>query len=284
MSPLRQQLLDAVRQRGYTEKTFKSYVGAVCQLQRYYGRSPDKISPDELQPFFNHLVKDRQLAPESCRAYWHGIRFFYEQVLHCPHFDVPMVLPKKPQRIPELLTRSEVKSLIGQCTNLKHRTLLQCCYGCGVRLNELISLQVTHIDGERHLLRIEQGKGSKDRLILLPDSVLDALRLYWRRYRPEQWLFEGRQKQSHLSAASAQRVFNKAKSSAGIEKRGGIHSLRHAYATHQLEAGMPVHKLQKLLGHRSLYSTLRYVHWVPSYHEARDNGIDLIDALERIDG
>lgn len=280
MSPLRQKLLDATRQRGYTDKTFKSYATAVRQLQIYAQRSPDRIEFDELQPFFNHLVKDRALAPASCRLYWHGIRFFYVQVLGWSEFDVPMVVPKRPQRIPELLTRSEVRRLIAHCTNQKHQTLLQCCYGCGLRLNELISLKVRHIDSERHLLRIEQGKGSKDRAVILPDSLLRTLRDYWREYRPERWLFEGQDHARHLCEASAQRVYNKAKGQACIEKLGGIHALRHAYATHQLEAGMPVHQLQRLLGHRSIHSTLRYVHWVPDYREAKQAGIDLIAALE----
>lgn len=283
MSPLRQQLRDAIRQHGFAERTFESYAGAVSQLQRFYGRSPARISHDELQPFFNHLVKERQLAPETCRIYFYGIRFFYEQVLHWPRFDVPLVLPKLTQRIPELLTRAEVKALIDQCVNVKHRTMLQCCYGCGVRVHELVMLKVRHIDGERHLLRIEQGKGAKDRLVLLPTGLLSALREYWRTERPDTWLFEGRNRKGHLCVSSAQRVFKKAKQRCGNKKIGGIHSLRHAYATHQLEAGMPIHQLQKMLGHRSITTTLRYVHWVPNYREARDAGADLISALERID-
>ncbi len=282
MSPLRQKLLDAVRQRGHSTKTFASYAASVKQLESFYQRSPDKITHSELQPFFNYLVKERGLAPASCRVYWSGIRFFYEEVMGWPEFKVPMVLPKRPQRIPELLTRAEVAGLIAQCANVKHRTLVQCAYGCGLRLSELVSIKVRHIDAERHLLRVEQGKGAKDRAVILSDGLLCAMRNYWQVYRPAHWLFMGQDSTRHLCESSAQRVFKKAKALAGIEKVGGIHSLRHAYATHQLEAGMPVHQLQRMLGHRSIHTTLRYVHWVPNCPQAQKASSDLIGELERI--
>ncbi|MCP5011030.1 MAG: tyrosine-type recombinase/integrase [Aestuariibacter sp.] len=283
MTPLRQKLLDATRQRGYSIETYNSYAVAIRQLIKFYHRPPDQISLCELQPFFDHLVKERRLAPSSCQSYWHGIRFFYENVMGWPAFDVPLIVPKRPQRIPELLTRGEVTRIIGQLSNVKHRTLMQCCYGCGLRLAELVSIKVRHIDSERHLLRIEQGKGAKDRAVILPETLLLVLREYWRHYRPKHWLFEGQCINRHLTRASVQHIYTKAKRQAGIEKVGGIHSLRHAYATHQLEAGIHVHKLQYLLGHRSINSTLHYVHWIPNYREEREAGIDLIADLERID-
>lgn len=283
MSPLRQRLLDATRQHGFSDRTFTSYAGAVNQLQRYHGCSPAKLTPERLQPFFNYLVKERKLAPATCQVYWQAIRFFYLQVMQWSEFDVPLIVPKRPQRIPELLTRAEVARLIAQCDNLKHRTLLLCCYGCGLRVKELVSIKVRHIDGERQLLRIEQGKGSKDRAVIVSETLLKALREYWCEYRCEQWLFEGVPAIKPLSVSAAQRIFNKAKALAGLEKVGGIHSLRHAYATHQLEAGMPVHQLQQLLGHRCIQSTLRYVHWAPNCSAARGSGVDLVGALEPSD-
>jgi integrase/recombinase XerD len=274
MTPLRQKLLDAVLQRGYSINTYDSYSVAVKQLIKFYRRQPDQISLCELQPFFDYLVKERKLAPASCQGYLAGIQFFYEKVMGWPPFEVPIVVPKTPQRIPELLTRAEVLSIIDQLSNIKHRTLLQTCYGCGLRISELVSIKVRHIDSERHLLRVEQGKGAKDRAVILPDALLLALRVYWQRYRPEHWLFEGQRSDRHLTGSSMQRVFTAAKKKAGIEKMGGIHSLRHAYATHQLEVGMHLHQLQH---------QLHYVHWVPNYREVSQAGIDLIAALERVD-
>ena len=283
MTPLRQKLLDAVLQRGYSIKTYDSYAVAVKQLIKFYHRPPDQISLCELQPFFDYLVKERKLAPASCQGYLAGIQFFYEKVMGWPTFEVALIVPKRPQRIPELLTRREVASIIDQLTNLKHRTMLQTCYGCGLRLSELVSLKVRHIDSERHLLRVEQGKGAKDRAVIMSDALLLALRIYWKSCRPPHWLFEGQRSDRHLTGAAMQRVFTAAKKKAGIEKVGGIHSLRHAYATHQLEAGMHIHKLQHQLGHRSVHTTSRYVHWVPNYREASEAGIDLIAALEHSD-
>ena len=283
MTPLRQKLLDAVLQRGYSMNTYDSYSVAVRQLIKFYRRPPDQISLCELQPFFDYLVKERKLAPGSCQGYLAGIQFFYEKVMGWPSFEVPIIVPKKPQRIPELLKRTEVASIIDQLINIKHRTLLQTCYGCGLRVSELVSIKVRHIDSERHLLRVEQGKGAKDRAVILSDALLLALRIYWQHYRPEHWLFEGQRSDRHLTGSSMQRVFTAAKRKASIEKVGGIHSLRHAYATHQLEAGMHIHKLQHQLGHRSIHSTSRYVHWVPNYREVSEAGIDLIAALERVD-
>lgn len=154
------------------------------------------------------------------------------------------------------------------------------CYGCGLRLSELLAVKVRDIDGERRLLRIEQGKGAKDRLVPISPALLAQLRGYWRLYRPSHLLFPARfSPTSQLSPTSVQKQYTRAKAAAGVEKTGGIHALRHAFATHQLEAGLPVHRLQRLLGHNNLHSTLRYVHWVPSYREG-EGELDLIARLE----
>ena len=218
------------------------------------------------------------MAPASCRLYLNGIRFLYLEVLKRPSLELEINLPKLPQKIPELLTSSEVRRLLNACTNPKHRMALTLCYGCGLRVSELASLKVRDIDGERHLLRVEQSKGAKDRLVPICDSVLDPLRNYWQLYRPDPWLFCGYQR-APLSLRTIQKAYTAAKRRAGILKRGGIHALRHAYATHQLEAGLPVHRLQHLLGHRNIQSTLRYVHWVPSVTD-RGSQFDLIGRLE----
>jgi len=279
MTPLRAQMIKAMQVRGFSVRTHESYLAAVTDLARHVHRSPDKIGIDEIRGYFEYLATERSLSGASCRVFLHGIRFLYLQVLDWPAFAVDIPIPKKAQRIPELLTRAEVGRILSACTNPKHRMMLTLCYGCGLRLSELVSLKVRDIDGERQLLRIEQGKGAKDRLVPLSETLLAQLRAYWRLYRPREWLFPGHLLTDTLSETSVQKAFTHAKARAGVKKIGGIHGLRHAYATHQLEAGLPVHRLQRLLGHQDIHSTLRYVHWVPDYREGQ-GAHDLIAALE----
>lgn len=269
MTLLREKMIDAMRLRGFSPRTHKSYLSAVSQLARYYHQPPDRLTTDQLQDFFLYLVKQRKLSAASCRLYLNGIRFFYLQVLQWPSMAVTLTVPKRPQRIPELLARDEVSRIFTACKNPKHRMMLITCYGCGLRVSELVSLKVGHIDRERRLLRIEQGKGGKDRLVPLSDGLLQHLRAYWRLYHPLHYLFAGCRPDVPLSVTTAQKAFQWSKRRAGVEKIGGIHSLRHAYATHLLEGGLPVQQLQHLLGHQNLQSTLRYVHWVPDYREAQ---------------
>jgi len=279
MTPLRAKMIKAMRVRGFSVRTHESYLYAVTDLARYFHRSPEQLGIQDLRRYFEYLATERGLSGASCRLFLHGIRFLYLQVLDWPDFDVDIPLPKKPQRIPELLTRAEVGRILAACTNPKHRMMLTLCYGCGLRLGELVALKVRDIDGERQLLRVEQGKGAKDRLVPLSDTVLAQLRAYWRLFRPSAWLFPGRTLAACLTETSVQKAYTQAKARAGVRKIGGIHGLRHAYATHQLEAGLPVHRLQRLLGHQDIHSTLRYIHWVPDYREGQ-GAHDLVAALE----
>ena len=280
MTPLRQKMIEAMQVRGFSVRTHQSYLAAVSDLAKFHRRSPDLLEREQLQAYFLHLVKDRGLSGASCRLYLNGIRFLYLQVLARDAFEVSLQVPRKAQRIPELLTRKEVRAIVASVTNLKHQTLLRLCYGCGLRVSELVAVKVRHLDGERHLLHVEQGKGAKDRAVIMSPTLLAHLRHYWQEYRPHDWLFPGQQPRDALGLQSAQRVFTAAKRAAAIDKIGGIHSLRHAYATHQLEAGVPVHQLQRLLGHHSLQSTLRYVHWIVGYRPAEVASRDLLAALE----
>ena len=281
MTVLRQQMISAMRQRGFSMRTHQSYLGAVQGLARYFHLPPDQLGPDQIQDYFVYLVQEKGLSNASCRLYLHGLRFLYLQVLHWSQFDIPIQFPKRSQKIPELLTRAEIRQIIDACTNDKSRAMLLTCYGCGLRVSELVTLKVRHIDGERRLLRIEQGKGKKDRLVILPPKLLQQLRLYWRLHHPGEWLFPNANTPTlHLSRGTIQRRFRQAKNKTGIQKIGGIHGLRHAYATHQLEQGLPVHQLQHQLGHRQLQTTLRYVHWVSSYQQGSGAFSDLVEQLE----
>jgi integrase len=278
MTPLRAKMIAAMQMHGFSPRTHESYLAAVQGLAKHTRRSPDTLSPQELQAYFLSLVIERRLAPASVRLAYNGLRFLYLQVLDWPALDLEVTLPKKPQKIPPLLTRQEVARILDACTEARYRTMLTLCYGCGLRLSELLAVRVSDIDGERALLRVEQGKGAKDRLVPISPTLLEHLRRYWRLFRPAGWLFPGQTRGQSVSATAVQKTFKQAKAAAGVTKDGGIHGLRHAFATHQLEAGLPVHRLQRLMGHGHLHSTLRYIHWVPRYHEGQGE-LDLIARL-----
>jgi integrase len=277
MTPLRQRMIAAMHMRGFSPRTHESYLAAVRDLAKFARRSPDTLARADLQRYFEHLVLERKLAPASVRLSYNGIRFLYVQVLAWPAVDLDVALPKRPQRIPGLLTRAEVAAILAACADPRYRTMLTVCYGCGLRLSEVLALRVKDIDSERKLLRIEQGKGAKDRLVPLSPTLLEQLRTYWRLYRPEDWLFAGRHGEP-LSPTSLQKAYTHAKRRARVAKVGGIHGLRHAYATHQLAAGLGVERLQRLMGHRHIQTTLRYVHWLPSASEG-EGTLDLIANL-----
>jgi len=278
MTPLRERMIKAMHMHGFSPRTHESYLAAVSGLARFTRRSPDTLTQGDLQRYLEHLTLERQLAPASVRLAYNGIRFLYLQVLEWPAVDLEVTLPKRPQRIPALLTRGEVAAILAACDKPRYRTMLTLCYGCGLRLSEVLALRVGDIDGERRLLRVEQGKGAKDRLVPLSPTLLEALRAYWRLYRPHDWLFAGRCGEA-LSPTALQKVYTRAKRQAGVAKPGGIHALRHAYATHQLAAGLNVERLQRLMGHSSIQTTLRYVHWLPSAREG-EGELDLIARLE----
>ncbi len=277
MSPLRQSMITAMQMHGFSPRTHDSYLAAVQDLAKFTRRSPDTLSHADLARYFEHLVVERGLAPASVRLSYNGIRFLYLQVLDWPAVELEVDLPKRPQRIPGLLTRAQVAAILAACDSPRYRAMLVVCYGCGLRLSEVLDLRVADIDGERKLLRITQGKGAKDRLVPLSPTLLDELRAYWRLYRPDHWLFAGRGGEP-LSPTVLQKAFTQAKRAAGVTTPGGIHGLRHAYATHQLAAGLGVERLQRLMGHSSIQTTLRYVHWLPSAAEG-EGALDLIAQL-----
>jgi site-specific recombinase XerD len=224
-------------------RTIDAYVKAVAELARHYGRSPEAISLEEVRSFLHHLITARKLAFSSVNQKLGGIRFFYRHVLGRDDFALK-VPAKRSGRLPEPLGRSEVARLIAAARNAKHRVLLMTCYAAGLRVGELVRLQPADIHSGRMLIRVDQGKGRKDRYTLLSPRLLEELRAYWRAARPGAWLFPGGDRSGPLPVASAQRVYYTAKARAGITHGHGIHSLRHSFATHLLEAGVDLPTIQ----------------------------------------
>jgi site-specific recombinase XerD len=264
MTPLREKMIRELELYRKSPKTIEAYVTAVAQLARYYGRAPDSISIDQVRDFLHYLITQRKVAFSTCNQKLAGIRFFYHHVVGQEHFTL-RVPAKRSGRLPEPLSRSEVAKLFEVTHNIKHRVLLMTTYGAGLRVSELVRLQPEHIQSERMLIRVDQGKGGKDRYTLLSPRLKDELRAYWREYRPQGWLFPGGKDGRHLTVGSAQKIFNRSKQRAEIRHGRGIHSLRHSFATHLMEAGVPLPTIQRLMGHTSLSTTARYLH-VTSQH------------------
>ena len=276
MGALRAKMEQDLLIRGLSPKTQTAYIHAVVGLSKHYGRAPDTLNEQEVQTYLAYLVKERGLAWSSLSVTVHGLRFFYEVTLgrSRPRFYIPTV--KTPTKQPEILSRQEVARLLAVLANRKHRALLTTTYAAGLRVSEVLQLTTRDIDSERMTIRVAQGKGRKDRYTLLSARLLEELREYWQVYRPTAWLFPTRDGSAPLNPSSAHRIYVKAKRHAGIQKVGGIHSLRHAFATHLLEAGIDLPTIQSLLGHDSLRTTSRYLHIVHGSGGDQRAALDLL--------
>jgi site-specific recombinase XerD len=257
MTELRQKMIRDMQLRRFADRTHESYLGVVARFAKHYKQSPDLIPDEKVQDYILYLLNERKLSWSTCDITVNALRFFYRVTLGRPN-AVALPTRKHAQSLPEILSASEVQRLFAAVSNLKHRVMLMTAYGGGLRLGELVSLKVTDIDSQRMLIRVEQGKGNKDRYTLLSQRLLNELRAYWGIYRPRTWLFPGQNPDTPINETAIQRTMTLAKVKAGIRKKGGIHVLRHCFATHLLEAGTDLVTLQKLLGHRSLTTTARY--------------------------
>ena len=246
MGELREQMQHDLVVRGMSPRTQEAYLAAVAGLAKHYQHRPDTLSPQQIEGYVRYLLEQRHLAPNSVRVAVFGLRFFYTVTLKRPTFALP--LPKGGKKLPEVLSREEVTRLLASTATLRERALLMATYGGGLRVSEVVRLRVSDIDAERGMIRVEQGKGRKDRYTLLGTRLLAELRHYWQVYRPAPpWLFPQRRKAAPIDPTTAQKLYYAAKGRAGITKGGGIHALRHAFATHLLEAGTDLPTLQQLL-------------------------------------
>ncbi len=275
MTPLREKMIRELELRRKSPRTVEAYVTAVAQLAGHYRRSPDAISVEEVRDFLHYLITQRKVAFSTCNQRLAGIQFFYREVLGQRDFCL-RVPAKRSGRLPEPLSRSEITRILEATGNLKHRVLLMTAYGGGLRASELAHLTPGDIHSERMLIRVNQGKGRKDRYTLLSPRLLEELRAYWREYRPQPWLFLAKDGRSPLPVATALGVFSKAKRRAGVRHGRGIHALRHSFATHLMEAGVPLPTIQRLMGHANLSTTARYLHVTSQHVESIRSPLDLL--------
>ena len=257
MGVLRTKMIEEMKLRNFSPRTEQSYVAAMMGLVKYYRRSPDQLTQDEIRAYLLHL-QERGLSPSSRNVAISGMKFFYHQILGWDEHKLFLPPRKGSWRLPEVLSPKEVERLLCANGKLRDRCLLMTAYATGVRVSELVRLKVSAIDSERMMVRVEQGKGRKDRYTTLSERLLTELRSYWKEHRSPTYLFPNR-KGAPISIDYAQRIYNWAKLKAGIHKGKGIHTLRHCFATHLLEAGVDLKTIQTLLGHNSLVSTERYL-------------------------
>ena len=283
VSELRDRMIDDMTVRGLAAKTQQSYVHAVAGLACFCHRSPDRITDRVVQSYLVHLIRERKLSWSSCNVAVHGLRFFYHTTLGRPRTSFHIPGPRQPSKLPEILSREEVGRIFSQTGLPRHRVLLMIAYSAGLRVSEVVHLRVPHIDSDRMTIRVEQGKGAQDRYTLLSERLLSELRGYWKLERPWPWLFPTRDRSGPINCCTAQRIYTAAKRRAGIAKAGGIHGLRHAFATHLLEAGTDLHTIQRLLGHRHISSTMRYLHLARKHVTDRCSPLDLLDFPEPAD-
>jgi integrase/recombinase XerD len=276
MTPLRQKMINDMIVRRLAPKTQKAYISAVAGLSRFYNKTPDKINNEQIQDYLLYLLQDKKLAWSSCNVIINGLRFFYTQTLHYDSTSFTLPPCKRKKGLPEILSPEEINKLFKAATSLKQRTLLMTTYSAGLRVSEVVNLKISDIDSKRKTIRVYQSKGNKDRYTLLSDKLLGELRIYWRRYRPESWLFPGHGDRP-IAVSTAQKMYNEAKKRAGITKGRGIHTLRHCFATHLLEAGTDLPTIQKLLGHSSIKTTLVYLRVTTKKLNSTKSPLDLIE-------
>lgn len=272
---LRQKFIDHMTLRRLSPKTKTAYTNAVAGLAAYHRKSPDSLSDAEIQDYLLYLIKERRLAWSSCNVVFSGLRCFYGEVLkwNQTRFSIPPRPRKK--RLPLLLSIEEVWRLFDATKNPKHRCLLMTIYGAGLRVSEVVRLEPGHIDSDRMMIRVEQGKGMKDRYTLLPQRLLEELRSYYMLYRPHNYLFYGRCKDKPMPISSAQKAFYKAKRLAGITDGKGIHTLRHCFATHLMDQGVDIYAIKHMMGHSAIKTTSGYL------HTSRHKIANIISPLDR---
>ena len=259
MQTLKEQMIIEFTLRGYSAKTQKAYLRYMKSYTEHFDKSPDQMGEREIKEYLHFLIT--QNKSQSCiNAAYSALKFFYENVLQQTWNGNHIPRIKKEKKLPAILDHSEVKRLFEVTNNLKHRTILMTTYAAGLRVSEVVNLKVTDIDSKRMQIRVEQGKGRKDRYVLLSEVNLEMLRIYWQAYRPKTWLFPNYNHDTALSIRSVQKIFERARQKAGIQKKVSVHSLRHSFATHLLESGTDIFYIQQLMGHASVKTTTVYNH------------------------
>ncbi len=260
MSELRNKMKMEMELRGYSQKTIKNYTLHVSNFAKFYNKSPELLGEKEIREYLHYCITERKLSEGTVNYYHSSIKFFYTKVLNRPWNMDKLPKAKERKKLPVVLSPQEVKVIFDATHNLKHKAILMTIYSAGLRISEVCNLKIADIDSKNMQIFIREGKGNKDRYSILSKENLKILREYWKIYQPKEYLFSGRYRTDAISPRSIQREFEKSISKTGITKHATVHSLRHSFATHLLDAGTDICYIQRLLGHTRITTTTIYLH------------------------
>jgi site-specific recombinase XerD len=281
MGTLRNKMIDAMKLRRFSPRTQQSYLAAVTGLANYYHTPPDQLDFDRVKAYILHMTVERGLSWSTCNIAVSAFRFFYAEVLGWERVNLPIPPRKKPTTLPEILSRKELDHLFACARPPRNRVLLMTTYAAGLRVSEVVNLKPSDIDSSRMMIRVEQAKGAKDRYTILSARLLEELRLYWKLDKPRIWLFpSSRDANRKMDISGAQKIYYQAKRRASITRGHGIHTLRHCFATHLLEAGVDLRTIQSLMGHTSITTTMRYLQVRSQMLESKQDLLDLLASAE----
>ncbi len=281
MTHLRQVMLDELQRRNYSQSTVRSYIYAVEDFAKYFRRSPERLGPEQIRQYQAYLFRERKLSPGTIEGRSAALRSLFVKTLRRPYLPDHIPFPKRQRRLPTILDQQEVARLIDSAGNLMHRAMLMMLYATGLRRAEMCHLKVSDIDSQRMVIHVRQGKGGRDRDVLLTPKLLETLREYWRWMKPQTYLFPGTVKGWRADVPITEKIVwqavNEAAKRAGITKHVSPHSLRHCFATHMLEAGADLRTIQVLLGHAKLAHTTVYLHLSRRHLQAIPSPLEAIE-------
>ena len=260
MTELRRRMFEELRLRNYSPKTVEVYIRCVANFAQYFKLSPDRLRPEHIRQYQLFLVQRKKVAWAVFNQTVCALRFFYRHVLHRDWVIEHIPYPRHEEKLPVVLSPTEVAAVFAATRNLKHRTILMTIYATGLRVSELTHLRVSDIDSQRQVICVRQGKGRKDRQVMLSPKLLELLRIYWKSYRPTVWLFPGKPAERPITREAVFLICRQAGKAAHLSKRISPHTLRHCFTTHLLEDEIDLRRIQILLGHRNLKTTARYLH------------------------
>jgi site-specific recombinase XerD len=276
-------MIEDLRIRNYSQRTIECYVSQVARFADYFRCSPEKLGAEHVRGYQRFLVEERKTSWSGFNQAVCALRFVYRVTLGGAVAVEQIPYAKTEKRLPEVLSAKELGRFFCKVTNLKYRTILKTMYASGLRLSEALHPKADDIDSERMVIRVQQGKGRKDRYVELTPSLLDPLRDYWREYRPKTWLFEGESRETPLTPSAVQKTCRLAALKAGLRNRVTTQTMRHCYATHQLEAGTNLRTLQLRLGHSSLNTTAIYFHVAAGASQRKREVVDLLEKVSEAD-